>query len=109
MDEIIAFGDERRDMLQDRFKAVKKRQEKKWKEENVGSMEGFQVKVRESTLMGWMKIYPVWSELTHFGCIMDPKRGEIRWIERGDVEACESDVEEVEAGEGDSTTVNFRR
>jgi hypothetical protein len=39
--------------------------------------------VRESTLVRWVQKYPVMNECTHFGCLMDPKTGGIRWIERG--------------------------
>lgn len=83
MDMVLDEADERKETVEKRFKDVKKRQEKKWKEENGGNMSGFEVKVRESTVLGWLHVFPVWNELTHFGCLMDPKKGEIRWSGRG--------------------------
>lgn len=112
MESVVVWADERKDILVDRFNGVKKRQEKKWKEEHVGVMDNFKVKVLESTMMGWMKVYPIWSELTHFGCIMDPKKGEIRWIERGVLEDEVEISEDEEVGEedgGDSMGVNVGR
>lgn len=95
MEEVLEFADERKDIVEKRFKDVKKRQEKKWSEANEGDMQGFRVKVRESTLLGWLQLYPVWNELTHFGCLMDPIKGDIRWIGRGVLE---------EKGEEDEST-----
>lgn len=34
------------------------------------------------TLKGWMDVYPITNEETHFVCIMDPKAGEILWVRR---------------------------
>lgn len=34
-----------------------------------------------ATLKRWIQAGPVTNECTHFSCIMDPKMGEIRWIE----------------------------
>ena len=45
--------------------------------------EGAPVVVKEKTLRGWAKAFPTMNECTHFGCIMDPALGTIRWIERG--------------------------
>ena len=104
MEDVIVWADERKDILEERYEGVKKRQAKKWKEEHVGVMDGFKVKVLESTMMGWMKVYPVWSELTHFGCVMDPKKGEMRWIERGVLE--ESGEEAIGEDDGDLERVS---
>ena len=83
MDMVLDEADERKETIEKRFKDVKKRQEKKWREENDGDVTDFKVKVRESTLLGWLQVFPVWNELTHFGCLLDPKKGEIRWCNRG--------------------------
>ena len=47
--------------------------------------------VREETLKGWVKAYPIMNESSHFGCILDPRTGTIRWIERGEEEEEEDD------------------
>lgn len=51
------------------------------------------VAARESTLVGWVQKYPVMNECTHFACLMDPRTGTVRWIERG-VESQSEDEEE---------------
>ena len=52
--------------------------------------------VRENTLVKWMKEFPIMNEVTHFACLMDPKYGTIKWIERG---SYVEDSEDEEMGE----------
>jgi hypothetical protein len=53
--------------------------------------------VREETLKGWIKADPVMNESTHFACILDPKIGRIRFLERG----VEDGSDEEGDGDGD--------
>lgn len=46
--------------------------------------EGEAPSITQATLKKWMQSHPVTNECTHFSCILDPKMGEIRWIERLD-------------------------
>lgn len=96
MDMVLDEADERKETIEKRFRDVRKRQEKKWKEER--SEVEFQVKVRESTVLGWLKVYPVWNELTHFGCLMDPTNGTIRWSGRGVLEEKDDDNDKERSG-----------
>jgi hypothetical protein len=47
--------------------------------------------VNERTLQSWVKAYPIMNESSHFGCILDPGTGTIRWLERGAEEGDESE------------------
>jgi len=39
--------------------------------------------VGEKALKNWIQEYPITNECTNFVCLMDPKMGQIRWLERG--------------------------
>lgn len=73
--------------MQKKWNALVRRQEKRRKEkgEKEGVDTGLTV-VKEKTLRGWVSAYPIMNECSHFGCIMDPKTGIIRWMERGVLE-----------------------
>ncbi|KAI9646326.1 hypothetical protein NHQ30_005767 [Ciborinia camelliae] len=43
-----------------------------------------------SQLKNWMEMEPVHSTSTHFMCLLDPTKGELRWLKRGMEEAHES-------------------
>lgn len=88
MDAFLEESEERRDCIQKKWNSLVKRQEKK-RRENGESKEGDVLSmtvVRESTLRGWVRAYPIMNECSHFGCIMDPRTGTIRWLERGVLE-----------------------
>ncbi|VUC29477.1 unnamed protein product [Clonostachys rosea] len=44
------------------------------------------VGVKEHLLQEWMMEFPILNECSHYGCIMDPRMGEIRWLARGMIE-----------------------
>ena len=98
MDAFLEESQERHDCIQKKWNSLVKRQERKRRENGEGkeceSIES--IAVREKTLQGWVNGYPTMNECSHFGCVMDPKTGTIRWLERGVLE--EGD-EEVDAGE----------
>jgi hypothetical protein len=84
--------------VQRKWDSLKARQEKKFRErEEREGREEEVVSVREETLKGWMKADPVMNESTHFACILDPKMGVIRFLERG----LEDDSDEEEDRDGD--------
>lgn len=80
MEATLEESEERRDCIQKKWNSLAMRQERKMKEEGE---EGGVIAVREKTLQGWVKAYPIMNECTHFGCILDPKMGTIRWLQRG--------------------------
>jgi len=98
MDEWVEESMERRACVQRKWDSLKARQEKKFRErEEREGREEEVVSVREETLKGWMKADPVMNESTHFACILDPKMGVIRFLERG----LEDDSDEEEDRDGD--------
>ena len=80
MQSLLQDSENRRDCVYKKWNSLVKRQERKMIKNR---REGASVAVREKTLRGWMKGFPTMNECTHFGCIMDPALGTIRWIERG--------------------------
>ncbi|CAH0025247.1 unnamed protein product [Clonostachys rhizophaga] len=44
------------------------------------------VGVKEHLLQEWMMEFPIINECSHYGCIMDPRMGDIRWLVRGMIE-----------------------
>ncbi|CAH0054168.1 unnamed protein product [Clonostachys solani] len=44
------------------------------------------VGVKERLLQEWMMEFPIINECSHYGCIMDPRTGDIRWLVRGMIE-----------------------
>lgn len=87
MDALLEESEERFDCIQKKWKSLVKRQEKKRRENGEGK-EGVTATtvLREKTLQGWVKAYPTMNECSHYGCIMDPATGTIRWLERGVLE-----------------------
>lgn len=81
MDAWVEESEDRRACIQRKWDGVKKRHEKKHPVE--GKDPGKGPTVREDTLKKWVKAYPVMNECSHFGCIMDPLTGTIRFLERG--------------------------
>jgi hypothetical protein len=93
MDAFLEESEERRDCIQKKWNSLVRRQEKKRREKGEGK-EGESVEptaVREKTLQGWVSAYPIMNECSHFGCVMDPKTGTIRWMERGVLEDSDDD------------------
>jgi hypothetical protein len=53
------------------------------KERRTRIKETERIALRESTLRKWVKRRPTMNGLSHFATMMDPKKGEIRWLQRG--------------------------
>lgn len=54
--------------------------EKKFLEASTGS--SGKVCVRPQDVVRWIQEYPTTNEVTHFACVMDPKRGDMLWVRR---------------------------
>jgi hypothetical protein len=87
MDAFLEESEERRDCIQKKWNSLVKRQEQRWSG-NGESKEGDTAAtvISEKTLRGWVNAYPIMNECSHFGCVMDPRTGTIRWLERGVLE-----------------------
>jgi hypothetical protein len=77
MEALIEDSKERRDCIQKKWNKYSKRA--------TGSGET-SLAIKEETLKKWVKTYPIMNECSHFACILDPKTGQIRWLERGVIE-----------------------
>jgi hypothetical protein len=83
MDAFLKDSKERSACVQKKWNALKSRQRRKQQVELVEEKDVTGPSVREETLIGWVKKYPTMNGQSHFGCVMDPKKGDIRWLERG--------------------------
>lgn len=90
MESLVEESEERKDCILSKWTALAKRNERKLKEGRGRESPA----IFEHTLQKWVRTFPIMNECTHFGCIMDPGTGTIRWIERG-VEDPE-DIEELD-------------
>jgi hypothetical protein len=86
METLLEDSKERQACIQKKWNSMKRRHEKKQQSGKIepGEGDGTGQAVREETLQGWVKAYPIMNECSHFGCILDPKTGTIRWVERGE-------------------------
>ncbi|KAF4632394.1 hypothetical protein G7Y89_g5740 [Cudoniella acicularis] len=82
MEAWVEESEERRACIQRKWDGMKRRHEKKLLINGEGAGGGGP-SVREETLKKWVKAYPIMNECSHFGCIMDPGTGIIRFLERG--------------------------
>ncbi|KAL7896285.1 beta subunit of N-acylethanolamine-hydrolyzing acid amidase domain-containing protein [Trichoderma sp. SZMC 28014] len=90
MESLVEESEERKDCIVSKWTALAKRNERKLKEGRGRES----LAIFEHTLQKWVRTFPIMNECTHFGCIVDPGTGTIRWIERG-VEDPE-DIEELD-------------
>jgi hypothetical protein len=84
MDSFLKDSRERSVCVQRKWDALKGRRRRKQQVQLISEAEMVGPSVKEHTLVGWVKKYPTMNEQSHFGCVMDPKGGDIRWLERGD-------------------------
>lgn len=87
METLVEESEERKDCILSKWTALAKRQERESKKGRGRESPA----IFEHTLQRWVRSYPIMNECTHFGCILDPGIGAIRWLERG--------VEDFEDGE----------
>ncbi|KAL7914848.1 beta subunit of N-acylethanolamine-hydrolyzing acid amidase domain-containing protein [Trichoderma velutinum] len=90
MEALVEESEERKDCIQGKWTALAKRQQREFKKGKGREHPA----VSEQTLQKWVKSYPIMNECTHFGCIMDPGTGTIRWLERGDEDLEDSEMVE---------------
>jgi hypothetical protein len=81
LDSWIEESENRRGCIQKKWNSLKRRHEKKQAEGKEDNDE--LPAVREETLKGWVRAFPIMNECSHFGCIMAPQTGTIRFLERG--------------------------
>ncbi|KAL6805802.1 beta subunit of N-acylethanolamine-hydrolyzing acid amidase domain-containing protein [Trichoderma sp. SZMC 28012] len=87
METLVEESEERKDCILSKWTALAKRQQREFKRGKGRESPA----IFEQTLQKWVKAYPIMNECTHFGCILDPGTGTIRWLERG--------VEDLEGSE----------
>jgi hypothetical protein len=97
MEELLEESEERHACVRNKWENLKKRHVRRVSRD--GAQSGEKPYVREETLKNWVKAYPTMNESTHFGCVLDPKRGEIRFLERGTPEVRAVDEETGEISE----------
>ncbi|KAL7929894.1 beta subunit of N-acylethanolamine-hydrolyzing acid amidase domain-containing protein [Trichoderma chlorosporum] len=90
METLVEESEERRDCIQDKWTALAKRRQRELKSGRGRESPA----IFEHTLQKWVKAYPIMNECTHFGCILDPETGTIRWLERGVEDVEDGDIEE---------------
>jgi len=83
MEILLEDSQDRRACVQKKWNGMKKRHDRKQKSEDWIEAKAALPTVREATLKGWVRAFPTMNETTHFGCILDPKTGTIRFLERG--------------------------
>ncbi|EHK23470.1 uncharacterized protein TRIVIDRAFT_74061 [Trichoderma virens Gv29-8] len=79
MEALVEESEERMDCILSKWTALAKRHERELKRGGERKSPA----IFEHTLQRWVKSYPIMNECTHFGCILDPGTGTIRWLERG--------------------------
>ncbi|KUJ23449.1 uncharacterized protein LY89DRAFT_574468 [Mollisia scopiformis] len=102
LDAFIKDSKERSACVQKKWNALKGRQRRKQQAQLVEEKDMVSLYVREETLVGWVRKYPTMNGQSHFGCVMDPKKGDIRWLERG---ACWLSEESLTMAEDDQDVV----
>ncbi|KAH0532797.1 hypothetical protein TsFJ059_001436 [Trichoderma semiorbis] len=88
METLVEESEERKDCILSKWTALAKRQQREFKRGKGRESPA----IFEQTLQKWVKAYPIMNECTHFGCILDPGTGTIRWLERGVEDLEESEV-----------------
>lgn len=79
MEGLVEESEERKGCIDSKWGKLRKRQEAQMY--RAGRRDT--VAVSERTLRGWVMEYPIMNECSHFGCILDPGTGSIRWLQRG--------------------------
>jgi hypothetical protein len=84
MEDFIEDSGERRKCVERKWDRVVRKHRDQKAETGAGVGDSSEVPtVKEETLIRWIRAYPTMNECTHFGCILDPGTGEIRWLGRG--------------------------
>ncbi|TVY48899.1 Acid ceramidase [Lachnellula occidentalis] len=92
--EVVEESEDRMGCIQKKWNALQRRHERKQAEGKTGEDE--RPMVREETLKGWIRAHPIMNECSHFGAIMAPQTGTIRFLERGSEKYFEESEESEE-------------
>jgi hypothetical protein len=79
MEGLVEESEERKGCIDAEWRKWKQRQELRMRREGRDGV----VAISERTLKTWVMGYPIMNECSHFGCILDPATGTIRWLQRG--------------------------
>jgi hypothetical protein len=89
MEDIVDESVERKRCLMEKWKILSAEAKESGKRRRKGTSSGREgIGVPLETLREWMEAYPTSNQETHYVCIMDPARGEFRWVrryEQGDI------------------------
>lgn len=80
MEIILEESEERYSFIRNKWIEYTQKQERQMKtrgKKSIGSAVG------EKALKNWIQQFPIMNECTNFVCLLDPKMGQIRWLERG--------------------------
>ena len=78
MDTLVEESiDRKKKICQMRTKTLQRRQRTRTRRQREESK-----RIRRQDVISWMNAYPITNEETHFATIMDPKTGDITWIQR---------------------------
>ncbi|RFU26070.1 hypothetical protein B7463_g10275, partial [Scytalidium lignicola] len=80
MEILLEESEERYAFIRDKWIKYTQKQERQRRIQNGNSR---LPAVGEKALKNWIQEFPITNECTNFVCLMDPKMGQIRWLERG--------------------------
>ncbi|KFY35812.1 hypothetical protein V494_05571 [Pseudogymnoascus sp. VKM F-4513 (FW-928)] len=75
MEIVLEESEERYSCIRDKWT--------RYAQKKAGKQKTEWLAVGEKTLKNWVQEYPIMNECTNFACLLDPKMGQIRWLERG--------------------------
>ncbi|KFY97104.1 hypothetical protein V500_02205 [Pseudogymnoascus sp. VKM F-4518 (FW-2643)] len=80
MEIVLEESEERYSFIRDKWIKYTQKQERQKK---TGEKNSRWSAVGEKALKNWIQEFPIMNECTNFVCLLDPKMGQIRWLERG--------------------------
>ncbi|KFZ15475.1 hypothetical protein V501_02705 [Pseudogymnoascus sp. VKM F-4519 (FW-2642)] len=80
MEIVLEESEERYSFIRDKWIEYTQKQERQKK---TGKKKSRWSAVGERALKNWIQEFPITNECTNFVCLLDPKMGQIRWLERG--------------------------
>lgn len=80
MEIILEESEERYSFICDKWIKYTQKQERQIE---TGKQKSRRLAVGEKALKNWIQEFPIMNESTNFVCLLDPKMGQIRWLQRG--------------------------